>query len=228
MVPPRWAAPRLQEIAHALLGPPTPPATGYGSTGVYLPLDQAGAVFSLPARGDRPGRGDVIRFTGTVSTHDGEHKSRNGDVHTVSGSPRRNVRLENGWVSARMPGTSAAVLSKTSMGSQGRTVQRVILGMSAASIPAINMEQMYVSASRARERLRLYTDDDRWRAQCHPAQLGQESRPRPVSPPPTPAAGPARSAYAPTVSTASAEFNERCGRPGTSLRSAAGRSGERT
>ena len=38
-------------------------------------------------------------------------------------------------------------------------MQRVILGMSAASIPAMNMEQLYVSASRAKEWIRLYTDD---------------------------------------------------------------------
>ncbi len=38
-------------------------------------------------------------------------------------------------------------------------MQRVILGMSAASLGATNMEQMYVSASRAKERLALFTDD---------------------------------------------------------------------
>jgi hypothetical protein len=48
---------------------------------------------------------------------------------------------------------------ETSFGSQGRTVQRVILGMSSSSMPAMNMEQLYVSASRAKELVRLYTDD---------------------------------------------------------------------
>ena len=48
---------------------------------------------------------------------------------------------------------------ETSFGSQGRTVQRVILGMSSASLPATNQEQLYVSASRAKEWLRLYTDN---------------------------------------------------------------------
>ena len=37
-------------------------------------------------------------------------------------------------------------------------MQRVILGMAAASLGAINQEQLYVSASRAKEWLRLYTD----------------------------------------------------------------------
>ena len=38
-------------------------------------------------------------------------------------------------------------------------MRRVILGMSSQSLPATNAEQMYVSASRARERVTLYTDD---------------------------------------------------------------------
>ena len=38
-------------------------------------------------------------------------------------------------------------------------MQRVILGMSTGSLPATNQEQLYVSASRAKEWLRLYTDN---------------------------------------------------------------------
>jgi hypothetical protein len=48
---------------------------------------------------------------------------------------------------------------ETSVGSQGRTVRRAIVGMSAASGRAINMQQLYVSASRASEWVRVYTDD---------------------------------------------------------------------
>ena len=35
----------------------------------------------------------------------------------------------------------------------------MILGMSSASLGATNAEQMYVSSSRARQRMTLYTDD---------------------------------------------------------------------
>ena len=38
-------------------------------------------------------------------------------------------------------------------------MHRVILGMSSWSIPAMNMQQLYVSASRAKEWIRLYTDN---------------------------------------------------------------------
>lgn len=48
---------------------------------------------------------------------------------------------------------------ETSFGAQGRTVQRAILGMSSQSLGATNQEQLYVSASRAKETVSLYTDD---------------------------------------------------------------------
>ena len=125
-----------------------------------LPLDQAGRYSLYRPEAIALAEGDVIRFTGTVTTHDGEHKLRNGDVHTIAGfTPGGNIRLENGWVVGKDAGHFRPGFVETSMGSQGRTVQRVILGMSAASLPAINLEQMYVSASRAREQLRLYTDE---------------------------------------------------------------------
>jgi TrwC relaxase/AAA domain len=125
-----------------------------------LPLDQAGRFSLYRPEAIALAERDIIRFTGTVGTYDGKHKLRNGDVHTVAGfTPAGNIRLENGWVVGKDAGHFRSGFVETSMGSQGRTVQRVILGMSTASLPAINLEQMYVSASRAREQLRLYTDE---------------------------------------------------------------------
>jgi conjugative relaxase-like TrwC/TraI family protein len=125
-----------------------------------VPLSEA-AKFSLY----RPEKislaaGDVIRFTGTVKTLDDEHKLRNGLTKTVAEiTPGGNIRLDNGWVVAADAGHFRHGFVETSFGSQGRTVQRVIVGMSSASLPATNQEQMYVSASRAKERMTLYTDD---------------------------------------------------------------------
>ena len=105
-------------------------------------------------------QGDVIRFTSTVKTADDEHKLRNGDVHSVADiTPGGNLRLDNGWVVAADVGHFRHGYVETSFGAQGRTVQRVLLGMSSESLPAINSEMMYVGSSRARERLKLYTDD---------------------------------------------------------------------
>ena len=79
---------------------------------------------------------------------------------TSPGSPPGgNIRLDDGRVIAADAGHFRHGFVETSFGAQGQTVQRVILGMSAASLAATNQEQMYVSASRAKEWLPLYTDD---------------------------------------------------------------------
>jgi conjugative relaxase-like TrwC/TraI family protein len=125
-----------------------------------LPLQHA-ARFSLY----RPeeialAEGDIIRFTGTVTTEDGAHKLRNGAVHTIAGfTPGGNIRLDNGWVVEADAGHFRSGFVQTSFGAQGKTVDRVLASMSSYSLPAVNMEHMYVSASRGRERMTLFTDD---------------------------------------------------------------------
>jgi conjugative relaxase-like TrwC/TraI family protein len=104
--------------------------------------------------------GDRIRFTGTVKTLDGKHVLKNGMTHAVAGiTPGGNIRLDNSWVIGKEAGHFRYGYTETSFGSQGRTVHRIILGMSSHSTPAMNMEQLYVSASRAKEWIRIYTDD---------------------------------------------------------------------
>jgi ATP-dependent exoDNAse (exonuclease V) alpha subunit len=125
-----------------------------------LPLDQA-AKFALY----RPetialAAGDHIRFTGTVKTIDGQHTLKNGMTQAVAEiTPGGNIRLDNSWVIGKEAGHLRHGYVQTSFGSQGRTVHRVILGMAAASSPAMNQEQLYVSASRAKQWIRLDTDD---------------------------------------------------------------------
>ena len=125
-----------------------------------LPLSEAGK-FSL-YRPEAVGLsvGDKIRFTGNVKAYKGDHTYKNGDTLTVAAfTPGGNVRLSDDRVIAASAGHFRHAFVETSFGAQGQTVQRVILGMSAASLGATNQEQMYVSASRARERLALFTDD---------------------------------------------------------------------
>jgi len=47
----------------------------------------------------------------------------------------------------------------TSHSSQGKTVDEVLLVASSKSFPAVNREQFYVSISRGRERVQIFTDD---------------------------------------------------------------------
>lgn len=125
-----------------------------------VPLSQAGRFSLYRPEVIELASGDRIRFTGTVKTRDGKHKLSNGSTHGVAGFTKDGgIQLENGWVVGADAGHFRSGFVETSFGSQGRTVQRAILAIAADSLPATNQEQMYVSSSRARERMTLYTDD---------------------------------------------------------------------
>jgi hypothetical protein len=103
--------------------------------------------------------GDKIRGTGTVKTQGG-HKFRNGSTGTVTGFTKAgDIKLDNGWVLPADAGHVRSGFVETSFGSQGRTVTRVLLAVAETSLPAANQQQMYVGASRAVERMTLYTDN---------------------------------------------------------------------
>jgi conjugative relaxase-like TrwC/TraI family protein len=103
--------------------------------------------------------GDRIRFTATVTAKDGS-KLKNGENHAIAEiTPEGAIRLANGKIIPADAGHFRQGYVETSFGSQGKTVKRVILGMSSQSLPATNMEQLYVSATRAEARVTLYTDD---------------------------------------------------------------------
>jgi hypothetical protein len=93
-----------------------------------------------------------------VKTLDG-HKLANGANKTLAGFTKDgDLKLDNGWVVAKDVGHFRSGFVETSFGSQGRTVQRVILAVAESSLPAANQEQMYVGASRAKQQMTLYTD----------------------------------------------------------------------
>lgn len=105
--------------------------------------------------------GDKIRFTGTVKTIDGKHTLKNGATRSVAGFHKGGIRLDNGWVVGGDCGHFRLAFCETSFGSQGQTHRRVVLGMAAASAGAMNQEQLYVSATRGRTQVTIYTDDTR-------------------------------------------------------------------
>ena len=125
-----------------------------------LPIDQAAKFQAYRSAVLKLATGDVVRFTSGGKTLDGKHQIRNGTAYKLAGfTPAGDLRLENGWVVSKDFGHFRHGLVETSFGSQGKTVRRVLIGQARESFPASNMEQMYVSASRAKERLVLYTDD---------------------------------------------------------------------
>ena len=104
--------------------------------------------------------GDLIRVTQNGKTADGKHTLNNKTQYRVNGfDDQGNIVLNNGWKVARDFGHIDYGYVLTSHASQGRTVDRVFVGQSADSLAASSREQFYVSASRAREQVTIYTDD---------------------------------------------------------------------
>lgn len=125
-----------------------------------LPLDQAARFQVYRPSTLRVALGEVLRVTRNGKTADGRHRLNNGMRVTVEDFDRRgNLVLSNGWTLSRDYGHLAHGYVSTSHGSQGMTVQRVLIGQSTLSLPATSREQFYVSVSRGRERATVYTDD---------------------------------------------------------------------
>jgi conjugative relaxase-like TrwC/TraI family protein len=104
-------------------------------------------------------RGELVRVTANGQTADG-HRLHNGNVYQVAGfSKTGDLRLANGWIVPREFGHLASGLVSTSHGSQGRTVDRVLISESAESFAAASREQFYVSVSRGRHQATIFTDD---------------------------------------------------------------------
>jgi conjugative relaxase-like TrwC/TraI family protein len=147
--------------------------SGHTATGVtvmtrqgehkQLPLNQA-AKFQLYRATALPvSQGDRVRITlggATVA----KKRLVNGSVHTITGfTATGDLRLENGWTLPKDYGHLASGWTVTSHASQGKTVKgRVFIAQSAESLPASNLEQFYVSVSRAKgsaEAVAVFTDN---------------------------------------------------------------------
>jgi len=126
-----------------------------------LPLEHP-ARFSVFRRSTlRLAVGDLVRPTAGGSSMDG-HRLENGQTYQVAGFTRGgDVCLDNGWVVSKEFGTWRHGYLSTSHGSQGRTVQRVLVVQSALSVPAASDTQAYVSVSRGKLRALVLTDDKR-------------------------------------------------------------------
>lgn len=125
-----------------------------------LPLDQANQFQVFNTRVLRLAAGDVIRITHNGKTMDDKHALNNGALYRVRGfDGEGNIVLGNGWTIDRNFGHLDYGYVVTSHTAQGKTVDRVFIGQSNLSSPAASREQFYVSASRGRESVTVYTDD---------------------------------------------------------------------
>lgn len=127
-----------------------------------LPLDKA-RWFSLYEREDKQfAQGDKVRITRNSYVRDGKgrHRLNNGAIHTIAGITRNgDIELDNGWLLPKDFGHMTHGYVTTSHASQGKTVQHVIISQSSQSFGASDMEQFYVSASRGKKSVKIFTDD---------------------------------------------------------------------
>ncbi len=133
-----------------------------GPTGerLDLPLQLADRFQVFGPSGCGLAVGDRVRVTRNGRTRDGRHRLNNGAVHTIASfSPCGSIRLDNGWAIGWDFGHLTHGYCLTSHASQGKTVDVVLVCQGAESYPASTPEQFYVSASRGRERVTVYTDD---------------------------------------------------------------------
>jgi conjugative relaxase-like TrwC/TraI family protein len=104
--------------------------------------------------------GDRVRVTANGKTRDGKHKLANGALLSVQGfTPQGDAIVDHGWVIARDFGHLAHGYCVTSHASQGKTVDKVFVGVAAESLPAVNERSLYVAGTRGKEQAVIFTDD---------------------------------------------------------------------
>jgi hypothetical protein len=100
-----------------------------------------------------------VRITQNGFTRDGQ-RLNNGDLRQVSGFTKSgDIKLANGWVIPKDYGNLTHGYCVTSYGAQSKGVDRVFVAESSESFRAADRQQFYVSASRFKEALTIYTDD---------------------------------------------------------------------
>ncbi|MCC7336743.1 MAG: AAA family ATPase, partial [Pirellulaceae bacterium] len=106
-------------------------------------------------------KGDVIRITkNRKPSNSKEQRLNNGTTLQLMGFTRDgDLRLSNGQILSSSWQHIDHGIVLTSYSSQGKTFDRAIVAQSHLSYAASSPEQLYVTASRAKEQTMIYTDD---------------------------------------------------------------------
>jgi ATP-dependent exoDNAse (exonuclease V) alpha subunit len=167
---------RGERVTVLSAGPAGARSTGGGITGItvaradgrkaLLPFSEAKKFQVYEAQKVALAEGDKLRITmnGYVGEArrgvKGKDRLNNGTLYQVDGFTRQgDIRLTNGFVIPKNYGGLTHGYVVTSHASQGKTVDVPLVALGSESFAAANREQLYVSLSRGREAVRLYTDD---------------------------------------------------------------------
>ena len=134
-------------------------SSGRGRRSALLPLDHASRFQVYESRKIALAAGDMVRITQNGFTKD-KRRLNNGDLKQVKGFTKDgDIKLANGWVIPKDYGNLTHGYCLTSYSSQSKGVDCVFVAESSESFRAADREQFYVSASRFKEALTIYTDD---------------------------------------------------------------------
>ncbi|MDR3459673.1 MAG: MobF family relaxase [Verrucomicrobiae bacterium] len=130
-----------------------------GETVKELPLSKAEHFGIFEREKIEIAQGDRIRIT--ANGHDvNDHRLYNGSLYTVKKVGRNGLILENGWKISKDFAHLDYGYATTSHAAQGKTVDCVLVAQSGLiSAGATDAKQFYVSVSRGRQEVRIYTDD---------------------------------------------------------------------
>jgi len=122
----------------------------------FLALAQAGKFDLFRAESVALSVGDTVRITKNFRV--GGIRFRNNELHTVTAVEAGKVTLDAGEFGARGALHLDQGIVVTSHASQGKTVAQVIVSVPVESFGQANEAQFYVSMSRARKAMYLFTD----------------------------------------------------------------------
>lgn len=109
-------------------------------------------------------KGDILRITRNGMDKD-KRRINNGQILEVISLDKKNCLTVRNLISkaeyslSKEYGHIAHAYCITSHASQGKTVDQVFISQPASTFPATDLKQFYVSVSRGRESVKIYTDD---------------------------------------------------------------------
>lgn len=104
-------------------------------------------------------KGDKLRITNNGKSINGGN-IYNGSTYYVNGFDKLgNIKLSNGALLSKNYGHFTQGYVTTSHSSQGKTADKVIISQSSQSFKASSLEQFYVSVSRGKNAVSIYTDN---------------------------------------------------------------------
>lgn len=136
-------------------------AQNHSGEQVALPLQHHGRFEVYQQREILLSPGDYIRITQNGGTKYNHHRLRNGSHYHVKQIKKNgDVILNNGWLLDQNFAHIKHGYVATSHASQGKTVDRILIGQSSESFGrASTLEQFYVSLSRGKHDVSIYTDN---------------------------------------------------------------------